>query len=79
MSLRMLTAPITRSVINRRRWCLAPEWLIIAYVNPYTPGRTFAFRPDWNGGVITMKPLSGKDVVLNQFEDAMRADVPSPT
>ena len=67
--LRMLAAAVTRSIIDRCRSRAAPEGLVIAHVAPDAPGRAFAFGPDGNGRIVTMKALGRKDMLLDQIED----------
>ncbi len=69
MLLRVRAAPITRSIIDCRGRCTAIEWLIISHISPDASGCAFAFRPDGNGGVITVKSLSRKDMTFDQVEE----------
>ena len=69
MLLRVLTAPVTRSIVYGCRRCRTSVGPVIAYVSPDAPGRAFVLGLNGNGGVIAVKALGCKDMLLDQIKD----------
>ena len=57
MPLRVFSAPVAGGVADRHWRCRPGEWLIVAHVNPYSPGRALALGQDRDRRVIAVKPL----------------------
>ena len=69
MPLRVLAAPIAGGIEDRSRRRRPGERLIVAHVNPYSPGRALALRQDRDRRVVAMKPLSLEHMRLDQVEE----------
>jgi len=78
MPLRVLAAPIAGGVEDRRRRRRTGERLIVAHVNPYSPGRALALGQDRDRRIVAMKPLGLEHMCLDQVEDRLEGegDVP---
>ena len=69
MPLRVLTSPVARGVIDRRRRRRPGEGPVIAHIAPDPPGRALALRQDTDGGVIAMQALGSEHMALDQVEE----------
>jgi hypothetical protein len=66
MPLGMLARSIARSVEQSRRRILAPEWPVVAHVDPDPAGLSVALGEDRHGGVVAVQPIASQDMTLNQ-------------
>ena len=71
MRLRMLARSIARVIEHRRRRRGAPEWAIVAHINPTSPSVSLALGQNRYGGVIAVQSFRGEDVSFKTPEDRL--------
>ena len=69
MRLRMLAPAIARVIEHRRRRPGAAEGLVIAHVDPTSPGVGLALGQNGHGGIVPMQPLGRHHMGLHQAKD----------
>jgi len=71
VSLRVLATPIAGGVEHRGRRGSPRERLIVAYVNPYAPGRAFAPGQDRDRRIVAMQPFGLEHMRLDHVEERL--------
>src|SRR5262245_66645543 len=79
MCLRMLPGPVARVIEHCRRRCPAAKWLIIAHIDPTSPGGGLALGKHRNRRVVPMQPLACKDMRFNPLEERLVHRPTSPS
>ena len=68
MALRMLAFAIAGVIEHRRRRALAPEWPIVAHINPTSPRIGLAFGQDRHGRIVAMQAFGRHDMRLDESQ-----------